>query len=130
MWQHIILAWPIHLQLEVVQPCNNDEVLSSSLWWITHFIGWSIDFTRQWAAELMQVGLYLVRDIFDGIDKTLIRKQSAMRSQCFPQKKLYTIESLKRYFCNASICSQLDLGWSAKKNSWGFSSRREIYCCR
>jgi hypothetical protein len=65
VWECIGQAWKRLVQnIDPIPPCNVDEVLSSSLWWMTSFFGMYSGFSRTGAATLMHRGMSQVSDLW------------------------------------------------------------------
>jgi len=66
IWQRIISAWKIIVKhIELLPPVNADEVLNTSLWWSTSFIGSNFNFSMDRARTLARGGMRTIGDLWD-----------------------------------------------------------------
>jgi len=66
VWNHIISAWKkIVKNIELLPSSNASEVLSTSIWWSTNFIGSNFHFSIDRARVLARAGLRSIGDLWD-----------------------------------------------------------------
>ena len=66
VWNCIIQAWQkLILKIKMREPINSDEVLTTSIWWSTHYISGNFGFLHQQATSLMHHGLYCISNLWN-----------------------------------------------------------------
>lgn len=103
VWNKIISAWKrIVKNIELVPPRNADEVLSTSIWWATSFIGSNFNFSVDRARLLARFGMRTIRDLWD-LDTRDFKSWDAISTK-FP------ISMLERHHW-FSLLSQIPHNW-------------------
>lgn len=64
-WDRILRAWRLLVKhISATPPRNRDEILTSPIWWIVHFLGGPHGFSLARAAQLMAKGMWQFQHIY------------------------------------------------------------------
>jgi hypothetical protein len=72
-WDRIIKAWRRFIPHLSVQPLVNEcEVLTTNLWWTSHFIGSQFGFSHEHATQLMRNDMQQIQDIWNPMTRSFL----------------------------------------------------------